>query len=275
MNGHGKSDGPVVPRKRSNEREGRPAPEETVEGRSPAEGKPHQPPRHRTQGRTEPKQALARIREAALADRGRVFTSLWHHIQDVERLRRWYAVTSRQAAAGIDGVTWQSYGTRLEENLADLSARPRRGAYRAQAVRRAWIPKPDGRKRPIGVPALKDKLVQRSASDVIGAIYETEFLGFSYGFRPGRNPHHALDALTVGIERKPVRWILDADIRGFFGRIDLGMLLRMTQPSLRASARASRRAIHHTRSASTLTSSHGCTLALPKSPRQTTSAQYR
>lgn len=229
MNEHGKSDRSVVPRKPSNERVGRLSQEETVEERGLAKGNPHQPPRHRTQSRTEPKQGLARIREAALADCGRIFTSLWHHVVDVERLRQAYRAISRKAAAGIDGVTWQSYGARLEENLTDLSARLGRGAYRAKAVKRAWIPKPDGRKRPIGVPVLEDKLVQRAASEVIGAIYETEILGFSYGFRPGRNPHQALDALTVGIERKPVRWILDADIRGFVDTIDHGLLLRMIE----------------------------------------------
>ena len=129
MNEHGKSDGPVVPRKRSNERVGRPTREETVEGRGPAKGNPSQPPRHRTQSRTEPKQALARIREAALEDKGRIFTSLWHHVYDAERLKRAYHESSRQAGAGIDGVTWQSYGTRLGENLTDLSERLRRGAY--------------------------------------------------------------------------------------------------------------------------------------------------
>jgi len=233
MNEPGKSDEPVVPKKRSNERAGRPEREEAAEERGSAKGNPYPLPRHRTQSRTEPMQALARIREAALGDRGRVFTSLWHHIQDADRLRQAYKAISRRAAAGIDGVTWQSYGTRLEENLTDLSARLRRGAYRAKAVKRAWIPKPDGRKRPIGVPVLEDKLVQRAASEVISAIYETEFLGFSYGFRPGRSPHHALDALVVGIERKPVRWILDADIRGFFDTLDHELLLKMIEERIR------------------------------------------
>ena len=229
MHEHGKSDEPVVPEKRSNERGGRPAREETVEERGSAKGNPGQPPRHRTQSRTEPKQALARIREAALADRGRVFTSLWHHIYDADRLRHAYYATKRKAAAGIDGVTWQSYGTGLEEHLTNLEDRLRRGAFRAKAVRRAWIPKADGRKRPIGIPVLEDKLVQRSASEVLGAIYETEFMGFSYGFRPGRSQHNALDALAVGILQRPVKWILDADIRSFFDTLDHELLLKMIE----------------------------------------------
>jgi RNA-directed DNA polymerase len=229
MNERGKSDGPVVPRKPSNERAGRPEPEETVEGRGPAKENLDQPPRHRAQHRTEPKQALARIREAARADKGRVFTSLWHHVYDPARLREAYEATSRTAAPGLDGVTWQDYGLHLDANLTDLSERLRRGAFRAKAVKRAWIPKPDGRQRPIGIPVLEDKVVQRSMAEVLGAIYETEFKGFSYGFRPGRNPHMALDALTVGIETKPVRWILDADIKGFFDAIDHDLLLKIVE----------------------------------------------
>lgn len=227
MNGDRKSDEPVVPRRSSNEGAGRLAREETTEERGSAKENPNQPPRHRAQDRTEPKEALRRIREAARSDKGRVFTSLWHHIYNTDRLREAYRATSRRAAAGIDGVTWREYGLQLEANLTDLSARLRRGAFRAKAVKRAWIPKPDGRKRPIGVPVLEDKIVQRSTTEILSTIYETEFKGFSYGFRPGRSAHMALDALTVGIERKPVRWILDADIKGFFDAIDHDLLLKM------------------------------------------------
>jgi len=233
MNERRKSDEPVVPRRSSNERVGRPEREETAEERGSAEENPNQPPRHRAQDRTEPKQALVRIREAARTDKGRVFTSLWHHIYDKGRLREAYETTSRRAAAGIDGVTWQEYGLQRETNLTDLSARLRRGAFRAKAVKRAWIPKPDGRRRPIGVPVLEDKIVQRSVVEVLSAIYETEFKGFSYGFRPGRSAHMALDALAVGIEQRPVRWILDADIKGFFDAIDHDLLLKMIEDRIR------------------------------------------
>lgn len=229
MNEREKSDEPVVPRRASNEGAGRPVPEETKEGRGSTKENPNQPPRHRAQDRTEPKQALMRIREAARTDRGRVFTSLWHHVYESRRLREAFQRTSRRAAAGVDGVTWQEYGLQLEENLTNLSQRLRRGAFRAKAVKRAWIPKPDGRKRPIGVPVLEDKIVQRSVAEVLSAIYETEFRGFSYGFRPGRSPHMALDALAVGIEQRPVRWILDADIKGFFDAIDHDLLLNLVE----------------------------------------------
>jgi group II intron reverse transcriptase/maturase len=164
--------------------------------------------------------ALERIRQAACRDKQLRFTALWHHITDVERLRRAYLSLKRDAAPGVDGVTWQQYGEQLEEHLQDLSSRLARGAYRAKPVRRAYIPKPDGRQRPLGVTALEDKIVQRSTVEVLNAIYETDFLGFSYGFRPGRSPHHALDALYVGIMRKKVNWVLDADICGYFDAID-------------------------------------------------------
>src|SRR5499427_3354739 len=128
--------------------------------------------------------------------------------------------TEHDAAAGIDGETWRHYGENLEDNLRDLSGRVARGAYRARPVRRVYIEKADGRKRPLGVPVLEDKIVQRSAVGVLNAIYETDFLGFSYGFRPGRSPHQALDALAAGIYRKKVNWVLDADIRDFSGSLD-------------------------------------------------------
>jgi group II intron reverse transcriptase/maturase len=138
-------------------------------------------------------------------------------------------VSKRDAAAGIDGETWRHYGEHLEENLTDLSARLKRGAYRAKPVRRAFIPKADGRQRPLGVPALEDKIVQRAAVEVLGAIYEQDFLGFSYGFRPGRSPHQALDALCVGITRKKVNWVLDADIRSFFDTLSQEWLIRFVE----------------------------------------------
>ena len=164
-------------------------------------------------------QALDRIRQAAAKDRKLRFTTLWHHVYNVHRLREEYSRLKRNAAPGVDGQTWRQYGENLEENLQDLSDRLQRGAYRAKPVQRTYIPKPDGRERPIGKPTLEDKIVQRSAASVLQAIYEVDFKGFSYGFRPGRGPHDALDALAVGIRQRQVSWMLDADIRGYFDAI--------------------------------------------------------
>jgi group II intron reverse transcriptase/maturase len=150
-------------------------------------------------------------------------------VYDVARLRAAYLALKRDAAAGVDGETWQSYGQDLETNLQDLADRLKRGAYRARPVRRAYIPKADGRQRPLGVPALEDKIVQRAVVEVLNAIYDTDFVGFSYGFRPGRSPHHALDALSVGVETRRVNWVLDADIRGFFDTLDHGWLIRFIE----------------------------------------------
>jgi group II intron reverse transcriptase/maturase len=150
-------------------------------------------------------------------------------VYDVERLRSAYFSLKKEAAPGIDGATWHTYGARLEENLQDLSGRLRRGAYRAKPVKRVFIPKADGRERPIGIPTLEDKLVQRAAAEVLGAVLEMDFKGFSYGFRPNRNAHQALDALTVGITRKKVNWVLDADIRGFFDTLDHDWLVKFIE----------------------------------------------
>ena len=158
---------------------------------------------------------LDRVREVARRDKDARFTALLHHV-DLDRLRAAYRAISPKAAPGVDGVTWGDYGQDLEANLRDLHARVHRGAYRASPSRRVYIPKADGRLRPLGIAALEDKIVQRAVVEVLNAIYEADFLGFSYGFRPGRSPHDALDALAVGIERKKVNWVLDADIRDFF-----------------------------------------------------------
>lgn len=214
-NGREKSDGVVVPAKSSNNAEPESA-AETMEGRTPAKGNSHGRNALRTQSRDGAHSALARVREAAKEDKRQRFTALLHHVYDVERLRQAYFAMKRDAAAGIDGETWRHYGERLEENLQDLSQRLARGAYRARPVRRVFIPKADGRLRPLGVPVLEDKLVQRATAEVLSALYEPDFLGFSYGFRPGRSAHDALDALAVGIATKKVRWVLDADIRSFF-----------------------------------------------------------
>lgn len=227
MHGRGKSDSSVVPGKPSNNAEGPAA--ETVEERGLAKGNPRQQNASRTQSRNHAHSALERIRQAARRDRKQRFTALYHHIYAVERLRSAYFALKRNAAAGVDGVTWRAYGDNLEENLQELSARLRRGAYRAQPVERAYVPKSDGRQRPLGVPTLEDKIVQRAVVEVLNAIYETEFLGFSYGFRPGRSQHDALDALTVGLERKKVNWVLDADLRGFFDSLDHAWLVKFLE----------------------------------------------
>ena len=164
--------------------------------------------------------ALGRIRQAAAGDKKLRFTSLWHHVYNIERLREEYFNIKQQASAGIDDQTWQEYGEGLEGNLRDLSNRLRRGAYRAKPVKRVYIPKPDGRQRPIGITTIEDKIVQRATTTVLNAIYEGDFKGFSYGFRQGRSAHNALDAITVGILKRKVDWVLDADICGFFDAID-------------------------------------------------------
>ena len=183
---------------------------------------------------------LERIRQAASQDKGLRFTTLWHHVYHVARLREAYFSLKQKAAPGVDGETWQHYGENLVENIEDLSGRLKRGAYRAKPVRRVYIPKTDGRLRPLGVPVLEDKLVQRATTEVLNAIYETDFKGFSYGFRPGRSPHHALDALYLGIVTRKVRWVLDADIRGFFDAMDHGWLTKFVEHRV-----ADRRVLRH------------------------------
>ena len=143
------------------------------------------------------------------------FTALLHHVYNLDTLREAYFALKRDAAPGMDGQTWKAYGEALEENLQNLSGRLKRGAYRAKPVRRVFIPKADGRQRPLGVPVLEDKIVQRATVEALNAIYEKDFLGFSYGFRPGRSQHNALDALYTGLLTRKVNWVLDADIRGF------------------------------------------------------------
>jgi group II intron reverse transcriptase/maturase len=227
MNGRGKSDRPIVPGKLPNGAEAPAA--EAVEGRGRAKGNPRQQNASRTQSRTGAPSALERIRQAARRDSKQRFTALLHHVYDVGRLRAAFLALKREAAAGVDGVTWRTYQQELEANLQDLSGRLQRGAYRARPTRRAYIDKTDGRRRPLGVPALEDKIVQRAVAEVLGAVYEEDFLGFSYGFRPGRSPHHALDALTTGIMTKKVNWVLDADIREFFDTLDHGWLVEFLE----------------------------------------------
>jgi RNA-directed DNA polymerase len=230
MNGHGKSDSPVVPRNSPNKGDGqRPPPAEGREARGLAKGNSPEQTMLRTQGRLCVQQALGRVRQAAQKDKGLRFTALLHHIYSPDTLREAYFGLKRDAAPGVDGQTWQQYGENFEAKLLGLSQRLKRGAYRAKPSRRAYIPKADGRQRPLGVTALEDKIVQRATVEVLNAIYEGDFLGFSYGFRPGRGPHQALDALYTGLLTRKVNWVLDADIRGFFDALDREWLIKFLE----------------------------------------------
>jgi len=222
MNGRGKSDSPVVPAKPPNKAVEAAA--EVVEERGLAERNANGPTRAGHRAGPDVPSGLDRVREVARKDKGARFTALLHHVT-VSRLRVAFWAIRPKAAPGVDGVTWEVYGQDLEENLHDLHARVHSGAYQAKPSRRAYIPKADGRQRPLGIASLEDKIVQRAVVEVLNAVYEVDFLGFSYGFRPGRGPHHGLDALTVGITRKRVNWVLDADIREFFDKIDHSRLL--------------------------------------------------
>jgi RNA-directed DNA polymerase len=227
MNEHRNSDSSIVPMKVPN-KAGQPM-AEGPEGRELAKGNLLQQNTPRTQCRPSVPSALERVRLAAARDRKMRFTALLHHVCDLSTLRTAYFSLKKEAAAGVDGETWRHYGERLEENLRDLAERVKRGAYRAKPVRRVYIPKPDGRQRPLGITALEDKLLQRATVEVLNAIYETDFLGISYGFRPGRSPHHALDALYTGLLTRKVNWVLDLDIRGFFDSIDHGWLVKFIE----------------------------------------------
>lgn len=229
MDGCGKSDRPIVPRKPTNKTVDASMVAERVEGRGLAKGNSGQQNSDRAQDRVELQSALDRIRRVAREDKGLRFTTLWHHVYDIRRLRESFLTMRKHAAAGVDGVTWDQYAERLEENLQDLSERLKRGAYRAKPVRRQYIAKSGGGLRPLGIPALEDKLVQRVTAEVMSAVYEEDFLGFSYGFRPSRGPHNALDAVTVGIERKKVSWVLDADIRGFYDAVSHEWLVKFIE----------------------------------------------
>lgn len=226
MNADGKSDRPIVPVKSPNKAEGVAA--EAMEGRGRTKGNSLEGNTLRTQGRDGVHSALERVRQVAKEDKKQRFTALLHHVYDIERLRSAYLAIKRDAAAGIDGETWEHYRENLEGNLQDLSSRLKRGAYRARPVRRVFIPKGGGQ-RPLGVPVLEDKIVQRAVVEVLNAIYEQNFLGFSYGFRPKRNPHQALDALTVGITTRKVNWVLDADLRSFFDTLKHAWLVQFIE----------------------------------------------
>ena len=227
MNERGKSDRSVVPEKLPNKADNDAA--EVVEERDRAKGSPSERDKPWTLSQSGLPSALERVGQAARQDRRLRFTALLHHIYDEDRLRRAYMAIEHDAAAGIDGETWKHYGENLRENLQDLSGRLARGAYRARPVRRVYIEKADGRKRPLGVPVLEDKIVQRSVVEVLNAIYEKDFLGFSYGFRAGRNPHQALDAVAYGMWKKMVKWVLDADIQSFFDTISHEWLVKFLE----------------------------------------------
>ena len=236
MNGDEKSDRGIVAirttaagigrEKRANDG-GRP-PEEPVERRARAEGTADQHSTHRAQGRARVTQALDRVREAARQRDKERFTALLHHV-NVDTLRLSYQGLRRRAAAGVDGVTWEDYGADLERRLEELHDRVHRGSYRPHPSRRSYIPKADGTRRPLAIAALEDKIVQGAVVMVLNAIYEEDFLGFSYGFRPGRGPHDALDALAVAIDTRQVNWILDADIRRFFDTVSQEWLIRFVE----------------------------------------------
>jgi group II intron reverse transcriptase/maturase len=202
---------------------------EGVERRGLAKGKPLGQNTNRAQDREVVQSALSRIRQAAVKDKQAKFTSLLHHICNLSTLREAYYGLKREAAPGVDGETWRQYGEQLESNLEELSGRLRRGAYRAKPVRRVFIAKADGRQRPLGVTALEDKLVQSATVMVLNGIYETDFLGFSYGYRPGKSPHHALDALYTALLTRKVEWVLDGDISSFFDGLDHEWLVKFIE----------------------------------------------
>jgi RNA-directed DNA polymerase len=226
MHGHGKSDDRVVPARPPNKPARAGA--EAVEGRRSAEGNAAGETRPGRRAGSGALSELDRVRQVAHRDRDARFTALLHHVT-VDRLRAAYRALRPKAAPGVDGVTWDEYGRRLEDNLRDLHARVHRGAYRAKPSRRSYVAKADGRQRPLGIAALEDKIVQRAVVEVLNAIYEQDFLGFSHGFRPGRSPHGALDALAAAITRRRVNWVLDADIREFFTSLDQSWLLRFLE----------------------------------------------
>lgn len=229
--GRGKSDRGVVPKKLPNKAAGQtPAAAEVVEGRLRAKANAVAARMSRRSSRVyDVGTALDGIRQTARGCRDAKFAGLLHHIDAVERLRAAYFAVKRDAAAGVDGQTWQSYGQDLQRNLLDLSDRLARGGYRPQPVKRAYIDKADGSKRPLGVPALEDKIVQRAAVEVLGAIYEQDFLGFSYGFRPAKSAHNALDAVAVGVSARKVNFVLDADISKFFDTIEHDWLVKFIE----------------------------------------------
>jgi RNA-directed DNA polymerase len=226
MNEGGKSDRPVVPANLPNNAVE--AATEVGEGRGRAKGNTDSETHPGHSAGTGASSALGRVREVARRDKDVRFTALLHHVSP-GRLRAAYWAIRPQAAPGVDGVTWVEYGRDLEANLQGLHERVQAGRFRAKPSRRVYIPKADGRQRPLGVASLEDKIVQRAVVEVLNAVYEVDFRGFSYGFRPRRGPHHALDAVAVGMTTRRVNWVLDADIRDFFGQLDHAWLRRFLE----------------------------------------------
>lgn len=242
MNGYRESDSLIVSKKPLNKIGDNKPMAEKVEKRRLAKRNPSKRNRSQAQSWIVLPNELDRIRYVAQRKREERFISLWHHVYDISRLRRSFLRLKRDSAAGIDGKTWKEYGKNLEENLNNVSRRLTRGSYKARAVKRTYIPKSDGRQRPLGIPALEDKIVQKSMVEVLNAVYEVDFLGFSYGFRPERNQHNALDAVVEAIEGRKVNWVLDVDIRGFFDAIDHEWLIRFVEHRIK-----DRRVIRHIR----------------------------
>jgi RNA-directed DNA polymerase len=226
MNGNGESYSGVVPTKQPNESQG--GPQEVVEGRPLTKENMEKPNSCRTPSRGNEPNGLDRVRQAAKKDGKLRFTALLHHV-NVDLLRSSYYSLKKRAAVGVDGITWAEYGEDLEVRLTDLHGRIHRGAYRAKPSRRVWIPKADGRQRPLGIAALEDKIVQHAVGRVLNQIWEEDFLGFSYGFRPGRSQHDALDALYVGITQKKVSWVLDLDVKSFFDKVEHGWMIKFVE----------------------------------------------
>lgn len=228
MNGRRKSDKPVVATKSQNKAGVKPA-AEGMEPRGLAKGKSAKQNMDRIQSRKTMQSALERVRRAARKDKELRFTSLLHHVYNLDTLRSSFWSLKKDAAPGVDGQTWRHYEENLEEYLRNLSGRVARGGYRAKPVRRVFIAKDDGRQRPLGVTALEDKIVQRAVVEVLNAIYETDFLGFSYGYRPGKSQHNCLDALYVGLLTRKINHVLDCDIRGFFDTISHEWLVKFLE----------------------------------------------
>jgi RNA-directed DNA polymerase len=226
MNVGGESDGRVLPAKCPN-KEGKPS-AEGAEGRRPTKENTGQTTASQIQSWGNALDGLRRVREAAKRDKRLRFTALLHHVSVALLLNSFYTL-KREAAPGVDGLTWQVYETGLDKRLEDLHSCVHHGTYRALPSKRTYIPKPDGRQRPLGIAALEDKIVQHAVGMVLSQIYEEDFLGFSYGFRPGRGTHDALDALWIGAMRRKVNWVLDADIRDFFGSISHEWMVQFLQ----------------------------------------------
>jgi RNA-directed DNA polymerase len=226
MHATGESDDSIVPENRANKAESWVA--ESGEGRGSVKGNAQESAVHRAQDRERMSIGLEGVRQAAKRDKRMRFTTLLHHV-DIDQLRAGYEALNPKAVPGIDEVTWAEYGRGLEDRLTELKDRVHRGTYRAKPSLRAWIPKADGRQRPLGIASLEDKVVQQAVRTVLEQVYEEDFVGFSYGFRPERSQHNALDALWVGLTKRKVNWVLDADIQGFFDAIDHEWLMKFVE----------------------------------------------